>query len=168
MSIRTIDCNHALILLYFCLTDWTFLWNLHFPLTSISKLSEYRDDLGYDFSGSHDEDIIPFSHSFFRKLIIVMKSSSSDDSSPHIDGFQIRHRCDCTRSSYRMFDRDHFRADLFCWELISNCISRMMLSTTECVPESHIVELQHHAIDIEVEIFFSIFCLLFEYLYDIC
>ena len=51
-------------------------------------------------------------------------------------------------------------------EFVGDRVARMVLSTTEVIPERHIIELQDHTIDIEVEVFSSIMSFFLEDFYD--
>lgn len=152
VSIGTINRYHSFILFCWCGTDGANSRDFDDLLLTCSHFCDHRYDLWDDLTRSHDEDRIPLPHSLLRELIIVMQCRSSDDDTTHIRSFEIGHWSDCARSSDRVLYREDSRSHLLGWELICDRISRMMLRPSEFVPEGHIIELQDHSIDIEVEI----------------
>lgn len=87
-----------------------------------------------------------------------MECRTTHDDPSYIYRFEIGYWCHCSCSSYRMFYGEDLSTDLLRWEFIGDSIAWVVLSTSEVIPEGHIIELQDHSIDVEIEIFFSIFC----------
>ena len=85
-----------------------------------------------------------------------MERCSLHDNSCHLNRFEICDGSDGSRSTNRMFNREDFRSYLFCWEFIGYRVPRMVFCATKLIPESHIIELEYHTIDIKIKIILSI------------
>jgi hypothetical protein len=81
-----------------------------------------------------------------------MERRATYNYSSNIDCFEIGYWSYHSCSSYRMFNREYLSTHLLGWELVRNSIAWMVFCAPEVIPEHHVIEFEHHTIDIEVKI----------------
>lgn len=148
---RTIQSYLSYILNKRSSTTRTNSWWCNELFISISYFDNGTNNFGYNFSGSDDKYLVSFHNSFFRKLIIVMKSRTTHCYSSYIYWFQNSYWSNNSRSSDRMLYREKFCTNIGCRKFVRNRISRMMFGSTELFPKCQIIQFNDQSIDFEIE-----------------